>query len=1660
MARRNVDLVIRARDEAKSTLGAINQALEQFVTNTAEVRDEATRTDTRLGALGSSFRELRQAVGELGATGRVERQLRNITEELTRQEAALDKTQAALRDYSRRFAETNNQTQKLEATQRRLSAELERARASVDRSKAAQRELASATGQAQRAQEAFAARQVRLNNQIAQQNTKLAEYEQRLVSLRTEISQTSRPTATLTRNFERTERAIANTRARIADLVETQNLIQASSDRAASSVQRANDIYGRQAASLSRNQAALEKTEQAYRSAAAAAQASAREQGRLEAAARETATSLERQAAGLRRAQQAYEATQATVRETAGALDQLDAATRRGLLRSLREQITRVRDAGQAYRELSGEASRLGSIISRTTNPTNAQVTAFERFRAAAAQARQEFRAQGQALSNLRGILRESGGDVEQLSNRVQRFQNVLQGARGSYAGLQAASNTAANAAQRLASEQGRAAQNSVLLDNRARRLSASMAQGARSTGLFADAIRRFYGETRTALSFTQRLRGEALSLIAAYGGFFAAIRGIQGVVDAYRTLEQAQNRLGAVFQGDEAAAAQELDFIRRQADRLGISFGALAQEYTKFAVATQGTNLEGENTRRIFRQVAEAGRVQGLSLDQLQGTFVALTQIVSKGTVSMEELRQQLGDRLPGALQILAAGLDVTTDELIKLIENGELSSDSLIQFGNELERRFADQLPEALEGTNAAIGRFQNAIFQAFLVIGRGGAIEGFTDLLNDLTEALQSAAVIDFLTGVGAALQQFFNLLSLVTQNWDLLVVAITTFLGLKIAPFIVAIVSVMGRWGAIARLVRIRTVALSATMGTFSTATLSAAGGITALRTALTLLLSSTGIGLLVTLIGTGIGIWATRASEATEAMKTHRDIVDEVKNAYDQVGGSVDNLRDSIEGVTATAARANLSTLRESLRRAQKEFEGLGSLFRENIFGQVGLGEDEATRQFLELGREAFEAYQEGTITAREFRDQVDGLVETFRDSGRNVVRFGTEILEASEDLITFEEAVSEAENVLDILTGEAEEAEEAIQELTGSVKDVADEAEEAARRTEAFQSALRAIQEEVPELKAALEELDQVTALQRLRDDALALASNTDEAAAAIRAYEQAVNGITADGIFDNVSGGGVGASAALLRQFEGFRATPYFDVNALRVGFGSDTVTLEDGSVRRVVEGTRVSVADANRDLIRRVGEFQNTVIEQIGQTRFSSFSDQQQAVLTSIAYNYGELPGRIVNAVRTGTVDEIAAAIRNLQGDNEGTNRDRRNLEADIFQRGGQADVGAFVEAEKERTRELEKQAELRADERQATADRIADSEFEISQQELINLGREREAAIASAIREARAENSEITQAEIDQITQLAGKQFDLANAERLANVERDKAKEVESEINELVQQQVALRSLLDQQLESGAAAEAIEETKTQLQGVNAQLQEAIQNALKLLSTFDQTDPAVAAVTARLTELGLQGQDSGRKIAITYEQVTQAFQGAFTNAVLTFAQGLAEGKKATEALGDAFRKFASDFLLQISQMILQQLALNAAKAIGRAFGFGVAHEGGVIGAQTARRRVSPDAFAGAVRYHQGGLAGLRPGEVPTILQRGEEVLTRDDPRHVFNGGGQTEGNVTMTAPKIVNAIDAASFVEEAMKVKRGQEAFLNYIQANRSSVRGALGV
>jgi hypothetical protein len=122
------------------------------------------------------------------------------------------------------------------------------------------------------------------------------------------------------------------------------------------------------------------------------------------------------------------------------------------------------------------------------------------------------------------------------------------------------------------------------------------------------------------------------------------------------------------------------------------------------------------------------------------------------------------------------------------------------------------------------------------------------------------------------------------------------------------------------------------------------------------------------------------------------------------------------------------------------------------------------------------------------------------------------------------------------------------------------------------------------------------------------------------------------------------------------------------------------------------------------------------------------------------------------------------------------------------------------------------------------------------------------------------------------------------------------------------------------------------------------------------------------------------------------------------------------------TSTIADLARLGARRFLLG-------PLAGALSGALGGAGGVfaNVLHAGGVVGSPAPRRLVPALAFAGAPRLHDGGWPGLRPDEVPAILQRGERVLSHSEARGY--GGG---GNVTVH----IHARDAESFRQSRTQV------------------------
>ena len=255
------------------------------------------------------------------------------------------------------------------------------------------------------------------------------------------------------------------------------------------------------------------------------------------------------------------------------------------------------------------------------------------------------------------------------------------------------------------------------------------------------DAFNRLFRASRTSMSVYQRLRGQILSITAAYVGLYGAIDQLRSVVDVYRQIQAANARFRVAFEGDQKKAQQEMEFTRRAADDLGVDFLMAARNYSRLQIAAQGTNLAGENTRFIWTSMAASAKVLRASQEELDGVFTALEQIMSKGSVQAEELTGQLGDRLPGAVNIMAAALGKSTGELRKMMEQGQITRDSLVLMAEEMKKRYGKELPQAASDLDAQMARLGNTWRDVQMAFADSGFITELSYAVQQLNEALKS-------------------------------------------------------------------------------------------------------------------------------------------------------------------------------------------------------------------------------------------------------------------------------------------------------------------------------------------------------------------------------------------------------------------------------------------------------------------------------------------------------------------------------------------------------------------------------------------------------------------------------------------------------------------------------------------------------------------------------------------------------------------------------------------------------------------------------------------------------------------------------------------------------------------------------------------------------
>lgn len=1547
MARKDVSLVISARDKASTALDRVSASLEEFRVGQTEIEGQSGKTASALDKVAKAIGTVEKTFNGLDGASKLRSQLDSAAEAVERLRAESEENSVSLTEQSAKLRVAEKAVASYDAQLEKSVAAQAKQRKALKDAERAVRASAKAQESAEKSQAKLQARQAKLPALIAAQEASLVKVRGRYDELAQKMTEVAKVSPTLQKQFDASARNLSKNEDALTKLRAEYDGLSAAVEKSASALTGATGDTAKANSNLAKAKTRVEELAKAHARLSESARKAKVEQSGLEKELASTAQGGERVRAGLGQAEAALDELRVKTTATEAALKELSQVAFDQLGEQVVSQGIAFRQSQQDVADLTARVREYKQVIGETGVPTREMAQNLSLLEQAASEAELKMMRQEEALERMARAYRENGSSIEGAAKSQRVFAAEQERLSADLKeltedGFRARRSIDALNAAQLKSAAGRMATDVRRLGNEAGRARPKI------SGL-REAYNGLYGGSRQSLSITQRLRGEVLSMIAAYGGLYGVVNLLRQVTDAYQVLEAAQARLNVANTGNLVQTGRDLEYLRFQADRLGINLGTLSTEFSKFAIATQGTNLEGQRTRDIFQSVAEAARVARISNEQLSGIFTALTQIVSKGAVQMEELRQQLGDRLPGALQIMADGLGVTTGELIKMMEQGQVTADALIPFADELTRRFGPQLGEALGSTAAELGRLQNAAFNALLAFGNAGFLESFTGLVRDLIALLKSSDFQTFTERVSAVFSTLNNAAAFAVRNFRLVATVIGAAIGLKSVGIITAMVGALGNFTRSLGAVPARAAATTAAMQRMGLGANTLRGRLLLLQRGIQGLMGSTGVGLLLALGGAAFAGIATSASSANAALETQREILLKVTEAFDEADGSVSKFNDSLDDLTVTEARRSLAELERLARVARAE---LDQAFRSDgesgLSNFLGAGFITGASQAYNAEVEAIiQAYDDQALSAEELRREIDRVNEKYNDGSAANRRYADALDKATAGVAEANDPLRTARLLLQAVSGDAEESAAALEELANRGKETGRDLEAITTSGEDAGEALKEMQENADDLTGAIREmlrefpglvdyLDQVEeseALAKVRREAIDAALEILDAKSAWEEFTGAIANFDSTGLLDILKGdlseiqtllggitssvgglfsrlgdlggvlneavGGIGnfmanavagselvgsaleQSAQLIRESEGFRETPYWDVNAYRAGYGSDTF-MRNGQTQTVTPESRVTRAEAEADLNRRLTEFQNVIIGQIGQEVFRAMSANQQAALTSIAYNYGSLPGRVTGPINAGGDDQaIANAILSLQGDNEGINRQRRSREAAIFlttsdPEGAEARVIEAAQPAVEQEQALEQGRQ----------------ELEI--QRLINEGREREAEILQARNEALRQNPSIDAGQLAEVERQAAAQFDL-------NAARDAGNEAERESQRLAEEAAAQQAGTEDTLDNAE----FEIRQQELRNQGLERQALIEAAIRDAKANDPniTQQEIALLSARTSAL----YDAQRASAgVTDELEAAEAAQERVNELTEQRTALQEQLEATIAAGD----------------------------------------------------------------------------------------------------------------------------------------------------------
>jgi tape measure domain-containing protein len=324
-----------------------------------------------------------------------------------------------------------------------------------------------------------------------------------------------------------------------------------------------------------------------------------------------------------------------------------------------------------------------------------------------------------------------------------------------------------------------------TILRNRAREIAPSEGEWKKVNAEIVKTEQAIEKQTRRPLTRGQRLGAAGGAFLyggGLGGGIGSAVGGIAGglaggVPAAFTgaAIGQAVDNLGAMaFAMNEQANAvkrlrlglasastdlkdfaQANEIVNDISNRLLIPLGDTYRQFTRLRASTVALGIDTKTTGQIFEGVSVSVLKTGGSMEDVDGAMRAVSQVFSKGKVTAEELRGQLGERLPGAVVKFAKENKIALQDLDKAFESGQVSVDQFVTFARGLLKESAGYSDELATRQEYASARYAKAVERMQLAVGKA---------IGPMLNGIQSfaAQAINEILGLTGKLNEFANFL----------------------------------------------------------------------------------------------------------------------------------------------------------------------------------------------------------------------------------------------------------------------------------------------------------------------------------------------------------------------------------------------------------------------------------------------------------------------------------------------------------------------------------------------------------------------------------------------------------------------------------------------------------------------------------------------------------------------------------------------------------------------------------------------------------------------------------------------------------------------------------------------------------------------------------